>query len=144
MAKTTVATLPPLRRLSADEAFVALIIAAMEANDHSAPEEAQRAQHIVHSMSRFRKRGDAVGRLIFDMKQMRREHAPDAIIAAACRAIPPRLRKSAFAIVADIILADRRLQGIERRFLSSVAKQLEQTPADTNAILDAIRIRRGA
>lgn len=144
MAKATVATLPPLRRLSADEGFVALMIAAMEANEHSAPEEARRAQHFVRSMPRFRTRDAAVGRLIFDMKQIRREHAADAIIAAACRAIPPRLRRSALAMVADIILADGRLQGIERRFLSSVAKQLDQTPADTKAILDTIRIRRGA
>jgi hypothetical protein len=43
----------------------------MEANNHTAPEEAARAQHIVSSMSRYRrKNGAALGRLIGSMKQM--------------------------------------------------------------------------
>jgi hypothetical protein len=133
------------RRLSADEAFIALIIAAMEANNHTAPEEAARAQHIVSSMSRFRrKNGATMGRLIGTMKQMAHDYDPLEVVTAACRAIPARLRGAAFAVVADVILVDGRLQSEERRFLQSVANQLGRSPAQTKGILDAIRLKNKA
>ena len=129
-------------RLSADEAFIALMIAAMEANHHTAPEEAARAQHIVSSMSRFRrKNAAAIGRLIATMKQMAHDYDPLEVVTAACRAIPSRLRGAAFAVVADVILVDGRVQSEERRFLQSVASQLGQSPARAKAILDAIRLK---
>ena len=134
-----------VRRLSADEAFIALIIAAMEANNHTAPEEAARAQHIVWSMSRFRNRsGATVGRLIANMKQFAHDCAPEETIAAACRAIPLPRRAQALAIAADVVLVDGRMQRGERQFLLALAKQLRQTPAQTREILDVIRIKNKA
>jgi hypothetical protein len=134
-----------LRRLSADEAFMALIIAAMEANNHTAPDEAARAHHIVWSMSRFRKRnGAAVGRLISTMKQVAHDYPPDDVIAAACRAVPPRLRSSALAIVADVILVDGRLQRGERGFLYTVADRLKQPRARARAMLELLRVKNRA
>jgi tellurite resistance protein len=131
-----------LRRLTADEAFIALIIAAMDANNHTAPEEAARAQHIVFSMARFRRRNAAtVGRLIATMKQMAHDYDPLEVVTAACRAIPSRLRSAAFAIVADVILVDGRVQSGERQFLRSVARQLGRSPAQAKTILDAIRVK---
>lgn len=133
------------RRLSADEAFIALIIAAMEANNHTAPEEAARAQHIVSSMSRFhRKNAATVGRLIAAMKQMAHDYDPLEVVTVACRAIPSRLRGAAFAVVADVILVDGRVQSEERQFLRSVASQLGQSAAQTKAILSAIRLKNRA
>lgn len=133
------------RRLSADEAFIALIIGAMEANNHTAPDEAARAQHIVWSMARFRNRnGATIGRLIASMRQMAHDYAPEAVIGVACRAIPERLRGAAFAIVADVILVDGRVQRGERRFLLAVAEQLGQPPAQAKAILDVIRLKNRA
>jgi tellurite resistance protein len=136
---------PRPRRLSPDEGFIALIVAAMDANNHTAPEEAARAQHIVWSMARFRNRnGATVGRLIATMKQMVHDYAAEDVIAAACRAIPARLRGAALAICADVILVDGRVQRDERRFLLSVAAQLKQQPAETRAILDVIRLKNRA
>lgn len=133
------------RRLSTDEVFIALIIDAMEANNHTAPDEAARAQHIIWSMSRFRNRnGATLWRLITSMKQMAHDYAPEDVISAACRAIPVQLRGAAFTIVADVILVDGRVQRGERRFLMSVAKQLDQTSTKTKTILDVIRLKNRA
>jgi tellurite resistance protein len=130
-----------IRRLSGDEALIALIIGAMEANNHTAPEEAARAQHLVWSMPRFHGRSGAhLGRLIAAMKQMAHDYPPEIVIAAACRAIPARRRGAALAVVADVLVVGR-LQRDERRFLLSVAKQLGQSPAQTKAILDVIRLK---
>ena len=63
---------PPIRRpasamsaLNADDAFIALLIAAMDASGHVAADEAARAHNIIWSMRRFRHRsGERVGRRI--------------------------------------------------------------------------------
>ena len=111
--------------LSADQAFIALIIAAMEANNHAAPEEAARAERMVHSMSRFRRRSRAsVGRLIAEMKTFCGATAPAEVVDAACRAIPPRAKTSAFAAVANLLTIDGRIDRAERRFLRDVAQRL--------------------
>ena len=111
--------------LSPDQAVIALIIAAMEANDHAAPEEAARAERLVRSMSRFRRRSRAsVGRLIAEMKTFCGSTAPADIVGAACRAIPPRARTAAFAAVANLLTVDGRIDRAERRFLRDVAQQL--------------------
>lgn len=136
---------PRPRRLTADEAFIALIIAAMEANNHTAPEEAARAQHIVWSMPRFHNRnGATIGRLIATMKQIVHDYPADAVIAAACRAIPKGRRAAALAVLADVMLVDRRLQRAERRFLMSVAARLEQSPAAAKITLEVIRQKNSA
>jgi hypothetical protein len=58
-----------LAELDTDGAFIALLIAAMDASGHVSPEEAARAHHIIWSTRRFRHRsGDAVGKKIERME----------------------------------------------------------------------------
>jgi hypothetical protein len=132
-------------RLDADEALIALIIGAMEANGHAAPSEAARAEHIVWSMSRFRNRsGAVVGSLIARMKALAGSADPAELRAAAARAVPLRLRTAAFAIAADVVLVDGRLERAERQFLVDLARQLRVSQARALAILDVIRMKNRA
>jgi hypothetical protein len=51
--------------IDTDEAFIALLIAAMDASGHVSAQEAARAHHVIWSMRRFRHRsGETVGRKI--------------------------------------------------------------------------------
>jgi len=109
---------PRTRGLTLDEAVIALFIGAMNANDHVAADEAARAHHLIWSTRRFRRRsGDAVGKLIQDMRVLVEESGAEAVVARVVRAIPARLRAPAFAVVVDLLLADGKLDGPERRFL---------------------------
>jgi tellurite resistance protein len=95
------------KRLDLDEALIALFIGAMDANDHVAREELARAHHLIWSTKRFRRKsGETVGRVIARMKKLLEEQDPSAVMEAAARSIPAKLRPSAFAIVADLLLAD--------------------------------------
>ena len=59
----------PVGRLQADEAFIALLLGAMNANEHVSPEEGERAHHIIWSMKRFRRKpGRTVDRMIGEMR----------------------------------------------------------------------------
>lgn len=133
---------PSLSRLDTDEALLALLIGAMNANDHVSPEEGARADNVIWSMRRFRRKsGDTVGRLIERMRLLIEEHGPERAVAAAARALPARLRKSAFAVAADLVLTDGRLEGSERHYLMALGRDLTLDGNTINGILEVIRIK---
>lgn len=111
-----------MRTLELDEALIALFIGAMNANDHVAREELARAHHLIWSTRRFRRKsGETVGRLIDRMKRLLEEQEPATVMAIAAKTIPARLRPSALAIVADLLLADGKIDARERKFLRRLA-----------------------
>jgi uncharacterized tellurite resistance protein B-like protein len=111
--------------LDRDRAVIALFIAAMDANGHVARDELARAQHLIWSARRFRNRsGDEVGMLIDETRTMLEEHGTGAVLDAAARAIPARVRPSAFALLCDLLLADGKIDAKERRFLDAIATKL--------------------
>ena len=111
--------------LSADQAFIALIIAAMETDDHAAAAEAARADRLVHAMPRFRKHTRAsIGRMVEGMKRYVGETDNATVIGTAALAIPSRSRASALKAVADIVLGDERLRRAEAPFVFQVAAAL--------------------
>jgi tellurite resistance protein len=134
-----------LAALDADDAFIALLIAAMDASGHVSPEEAARAHHIIWSTRRFRHRsGESVGRRIERMKSLIEAHGSDAVIDASAKKIPSRLRSAAFAIAADLVLVDGRLERLEGRFLRRLASDLHLRPPFSRAVLDVMRMKNRA
>ena len=111
-----------LRALELDEALMALFIGAMDANGHVAREELARAHHLIWSTRRFRRKsGETVGRLIDRMKRFLEQHDRAAVMERAAKTLPARLRPSAYAIIADLLLADGKIDAQERRFLQRLA-----------------------
>jgi uncharacterized tellurite resistance protein B-like protein len=134
-----------MRRLTLDEAFIALLIGAMAANRHVSPEEAARAHHIIWSMRRFRRKsGETVDRLIDSMRALIEDHGADAVVAAAARVLPARLRLAAFAVSADLVLADGKMEGSERRFLSRLGQDLALTREAQTGVVDAMLVKNSA
>lgn len=133
---------PAVAALTLDEALVALFIGAMNANDHVAPDEAARAHHLIWSTRRFRRRsGETVGRLIQQMKALAEQSDARALAGRAAKTIPPRLRRSAFAVVVDLLLADGRMDRKERRYLEGLAAELKLDEDDARRILDVISLK---
>jgi tellurite resistance protein len=115
----------PVSKLEPDEAMIALFIGAMNANDHVARDELARAHHLIWSTRRFRRKsGDTVGRLIDRMRRLLQEEDAVPVMQSAARAVPARLRRPAFALVADLLLADGKIDARERRFLQRLAADL--------------------
>ena len=134
-----------LSALGADDAFIALLIAAMDASGHVSAEEAARAHNIIWSMRRFRHRsGDRVGRTIERMKSAIETRGASAVLEASARKIPARLRPAAFAIAADLTLADGRMEHSEARFLRRLGADLGLGKSDADTILRVIRIKNSA
>lgn len=133
---------PRRGRMSIDEALIALFIGAMNANGHEAPDEAARAHHLIWSTQRFRHRpGEAVDRLIGEVREQLRDGDAQAIIDQAAAAIPARLRPAAFAVLADLLLADGELERQEQAFLRGLASQLKLSPKTARQIVDVILLK---
>ena len=133
------------RRLTLDESVIAVMIAAMEANQHVSPEEAARAQHIIWSMRRFRDRpGETVNPLIEGIRERIEQDGVTTVLQEAVRTIPARLRAPAFAVAVDLMLADTRLERAERQFVTRLALALKIRRPLANDILRVMRIKNGA
>ena len=130
------------KRLRTDEGIIALCLAAMEANGHTAPAELERAHHLIWSTRRFRHQdGDVVNQIVGKMRRLVETSDPQDVLALAVRAVPPRLRAPAFAVLADLLLADGRLDAQERAFLARIGTALKTPSATQRRIADAILVK---
>jgi tellurite resistance protein len=136
---------PRRGRLTVDQALLAVLIAAMNANEHVSAAEAERAHNIIWSMGRFRDRsGDTVGRLIQDARALIEAEGESAVVARAARVIPARLRAPVFAVAADLVLEDGTMEQAERKFLASLARELGLDPRLSKGLVRAMEIKNGA
>lgn len=141
-AKTRSVVRKPGRKLETDEALIALFIGAMNANDHVSREELARAHHLIWSTRRFRRKsGETVGRLIDRMQRLLGEEDPAAVMERAARAVPARLKPPAFAVVADLLLADGTLDAHERRFLEQLAVNFRMPIRMATNVIDALLVK---
>ena len=132
------------RRMTLDQVVIAVLIAAMEANQHVSAEEAARAHHIIWSMRRFRRRsGEVVDRLVGTVRDQIQEDGMAAVLQQAARAIPARLRSVVFAVAVDLMLADNRLERAERRFVKRLATDLKVRAALADDIVRVMLIKNG-
>jgi tellurite resistance protein len=137
--------LPPVPRLDADTAILALLIAAMASSGHVAPEENARADNIIWGMRRFReKSGEAVGRKVERVKTLIETHGLTPVVDAAAQAVPAVLGPAVFAVAADVVLVDGRFERPERLFLERLAADLGLDQVNAQQIVDVIRVKNSA
>ncbi|HKT81367.1 MAG TPA: TerB family tellurite resistance protein [Vicinamibacterales bacterium] len=130
------------RKLGVDEALIALFIGAMDANAHVAREELARAHHLIWSTRRFRRKsGETVGRLIDSAKRLVEQANDAGVMERAARVVPAKLRASAFAVVADLLLADGKIDARERTFLRQLAANFRMNIRTATNIVDALLVK---
>lgn len=130
------------KSLAPDEALIALFIGAMNANGDVAREELARAHHLIWSTRRFRRKsGETVGRLIDRMKRLLEEEDPAAVTDRAAIIVPAKLRPSAFAVVADLLLADGKIDAKERRFLNRLALNFRIDTSTAHKVIEAMLVK---
>jgi len=142
MVNKTKSATSRIKGLQLDEALIALVIGAMNANGHVAREELARAHHLIWSTKRFRRKsGETVARLIDRMKRLLEQQEASAVMEAAARAIPAKLRPSAFAIVADLLLADGKIDAQERKFLRRLAVNFNIRARVASQVIEALLVK---
>ena len=141
MATGQVRALP---RLSIDEALIALLVGAIEANQHASPEEAARAEQVVHDVPRLRRLSRVRrGEIIERMKAAVGDHGAAAVMTAASHQLPPALRQTAMIAIARVMLT-HGLDRAESAALLDVAAHFGFSPQDTAAAIDQARRQQAA
>ena len=82
-----------------------------------------------------------MGRIIERMKRLVEEQEATVVMEAAARAITGKLRPSAFAIVADLLLADGKIDARERKFLRHLAAHFNIRARVANHVVEAMLIK---
>jgi hypothetical protein len=96
-------------------------------------------------MPRFRRKsGENVDRGIDRMRQLVERHGASPVITAAAKAIPARLRQSAYAVATDLVLGDGKIDPAERRFLDDLGTKLGLDRNISRSIADVMLIKDGA
>lgn len=127
-----------------DRALVTLFIGAMNANRQVSAHEASRAHHLIWSTRRFRRRsGESVGRLIQRVRDDFERGDEADVVSAATTHIPAKLRKSAFAVVVDLLLDDGRMDRKEERFLRRLGTDLRLDPAVIRQVIGVMLLKNG-
>lgn len=125
-----------------DEALITLFIGAMDANGQVAREELARAHHLIWSTKRFRRKsGDTVNRLVDRARRKLEEQDASVVLEAAAAAIPAKVRPSAFAIVADLLLADGKIDARERKFLERLAAGFDIRSRAASQVVEAMLVK---
>jgi tellurite resistance protein len=135
----------PGQTLDTDDAFIAVLLAAMDASGHTSADEAERAHHIIWSTRRFRDRdGAEIDERIERVRALIAEQGTEPVLDASASAIPEGLRSAVFAVAADLVLVDGRLERLESEFLRGLAGALHLDTAEADRILEVIRIKNSA
>jgi tellurite resistance protein len=114
----------------------------MTANHHVSREELARAHHLIWSTKRFRRKsGETVGRLIDRMKRLLEAEDVAAVMERAAQTVPSALRPSTFALVADLLLADGKMDARERKFLHPLATNFNLRPRVADDVIAAILVK---
>ncbi len=117
----------------------------MDANQHVSRAEAERAHHIMWSMSRFRgKSAGTVNRAIDRVRDRMERDGTDAVLQDAERVMPANLRKPVFAVAVDLMLSDNRLERAERLFVRKLAALLKIPRPAADIIVRVLLIKNGA
>ena len=75
------------------------------------------------------------------MKKLLEEQEPSVVLEAAAKVIPAKLRPSAFAIVADLLLADGKIDARERKFLQRLAVNFNIRARVASHVIEAMLVK---
>ena len=129
-------------QLDVPEAFLAVALTAVAADGVLTQEEALGLTNILSRMHTFEKwtqkdlskAMDKLGRVI-------KEGGVDTVLQAAAKPLPKELRPTAFAIAADLLLADGTVAETEKAYLGKLQGALGLKDDDALKIVEVLEIK---
>jgi uncharacterized membrane protein YebE (DUF533 family) len=116
---------PPAIRLSLPEAVSAVLVAAVSADGRFGVEEANRLNGILSTSRLFEQAVQARDVEVVERAlNLLTDHGVAPVLRACGAAIAPELRPTVFAIAADLVLADGRIDGREKAFIDQLQAAL--------------------
>jgi hypothetical protein len=112
--------------LTARQAFAALVLGALNSDGRGTPEETLRINELFKSTRLFRQPSAEPAQTVLErVIDLFDAHGFGPVVAAAAKALPEELRAPVFAISVDLVLADGRASGEERKFIDGLQALLQ-------------------
>lgn len=122
------------------EAFLAILVAAMRADNEVVWQEKEYIQALVRrskTMREYINAPEALTAINLSVEE-RMKSRPDNYLGEACRAMPRDSHKAMFAHCVDVVFADGVLDDKERDFLDKLLAEMTLTAEDAKKIVDVI------
>lgn len=128
--------------LTAAESFAAVALAAVASDGYLSEEEAQSIPFTLSRMKLFEQYSDDMMRRLFDklLGKLQRDGV-GSLFATANESLPQDLRETAFAVAADLVLADGVVTEEERSFLDELFRALGISEEIATKVIDVMVIK---
>jgi uncharacterized tellurite resistance protein B-like protein len=128
--------------LSPAEAYAAVTLVAIAADGYLSDEEVEGFIANLNRMQLFKHySGDVMNRMIDKLFGMMRREGTDALFNAAKSSLPYEMAASAFAVVADLIMADGVVTESEQNFLNLLYEALDIPDETAVKIVEVMMIK---
>jgi hypothetical protein len=127
------------------EAYAAVLVAAISADGRFGVEEADRLNHVLSTSPLFRgavQAGDVT--VVERALNLLTERGVVPVLDACGSVIPLQVRPTVFAVAADLVLADARIDGREKVFVDQLQVALDIDDATALKIVEVLLIKNRA
>jgi uncharacterized tellurite resistance protein B-like protein len=131
--------------LSPAEAYAAITLVAIAADGYLSDEELEGFTANLNRMQLFKHySGDVMQRMFDKLFGILRREGPDALFNAAKSSLPYEMAASAFAVAADLMMADGVVTESEQNFLNLLYEALEIPDETAVKIVEVMMIKNQA
>ena len=113
-------------KLNAQEAFTGVLFAAVAADGVINQEEMISVIAVINRMKLYKGSNEKQMKAILEkVTNILKKQGPSPIIAAAKETLTPEMKETAFAVAADLVLADGTVEEAEKKLLEELQQALE-------------------
>jgi len=114
------------RKLSPQEAFAGILLAASACDGHISDEEAENLTTAVGRMKLFQRVNEKeFGTVMNKLMGILKKKGPDFLVDGCCESLPKELVNAAFANACNIVLADGVVDAEEKEFIEKLRTSLK-------------------
>lgn len=130
------------RKLSPQESFAGILLAASACDGHISDEEASNLTAAVGRMRLFQRVNEKeFGQVMDKLLGILKKKGCDVLVEGCCETLPPDLANSAFANACNIVLADGVVDQDEKEFIEKLRNHLKVEPNTAKAIAQVMVIK---
>ena len=130
---------PPL---STAEAIAAICLVAIAADGYLSEQEGREMDMLLSRMRLFKSySNDMIGRMKDSLLNQLKQYGPGRLVENAKAAMPSELAPTAFALAADLVLADGTVTAQEQAFLDDLYRILELSGEQALRIVEVMTIK---
>lgn len=130
------------KKLSPQEAFAGVLLAASACDGHISDEEASNLTTAVGRMRLFQKVNEKqFGQVMDKLLGILKKKGPEVLLEGCCESLPKELSNAAFANACNIVLADGVVDQDERQFIEKLRTGLDVEASTAKMIAQVMVIK---